>query len=184
MQIRTVLPATICLLLLAFPVSVSSAGVSRSLDIPASGGPVEVTITLPPDSPVAGLVEEIPAGWGYINSSLPADRVRAVGGAVLFAIVDGPGELTYRLDPHGNCSGIFHGTLHDFMNGTMTRLPDTVVEDGRAVTVAVQTEGGVLDGSARQEASPGSPGFGSTATFLAAAAVMALFINRRRGDGR
>jgi len=185
MHTRVVLLTTICLLLLAFPVSVSSAGVSRSVDIPASGGPVEITISLPADLAVAGLIEEIPDEWEYLNSSLPADRVRAVDGAVLFALVGGGGNLTYRLDPHGNCSGTFHGTLHDFINGTEIVLPDTRVEKGHAVTISDRGQPDPTPGSTPEQAAR-SPGFGTMTSLLAGsiAAACIVKIHRHRRNKR
>ncbi|MGC9436231.1 MAG: hypothetical protein ACP5C4_09205 [Methanomicrobiales archaeon] len=185
MHTRTILLATICLLLLAFPVSVSATDVSRSMDIQGSGTPVEVTVSLPADLAVAGLVEELPVGWEYLDSSLSAHRVRVADGTVLFALVDGGGDLAYRVLPPETCTGTFHGTLHDFVNGTEIALPDTRVEEGRAVTLADSGQPDTTPDSTPVQ-TPRSPGFGAMTALLAGSIASACIvgIHGRRRNGR
>lgn len=180
MRTSAVLLSFVCLLLLAAPVSGAAAEISRSIEIPESGAPVEVTVSLPADLVAAGLVEELPGGWEYLDSSLLPERVRVVDGTVLFALVNESGDLTYRVIPPDPCTGTFHGTLRDFSEGKQIDLPDTRVENGAVVeTFAGQTDGDAApDPTAAQ--TPRSPGFGVMGTILACAITAASILNMHR----
>ncbi|WP_067050336.1 hypothetical protein [Methanofollis ethanolicus] len=117
----------LCLLSLAAPALAGREAAVREVGTAAPAPGTEVTVTLSLNGCEAGgIVETLPPGFVYVNSSLPADQARVDGNRVCFAIL-GETAVTYRIRAPQTGGGEITGEWWDFgarTNGTIapTRL--------------------------------------------------------------
>lgn len=121
----------ICMLLLIAPALAAGGAAARQVSTaaPAPGSEVTVTITLN-DCEAGGIVETIPAGFVYVNSSLPADQVRVDGDRLCFALL-GETTITYVIRAPETGGGEITGEWWDFgarTQGTIAPTSLTVSE--------------------------------------------------------
>ena len=123
--------------LLSLPPVAAQQGASatRFFD-PASvtpGGRVVVTINLADYGQIGGVTETLPAGFGYVSSSLDTEQVRVTDQQVRFTL-RGTASFTYTVDASSEVgSHTFSGTLRD------SNRMDTPVGGDSGVTVEAAT---------------------------------------------
>lgn len=127
----SILALCICMLLLIAPVFAAGAAAARQVSTaaPAPGSEVTVTITLN-GCEAGGIVETIPAGFVYVNSSLPTDQVQVDGDRLCFALL-GETSVSYVLRTPETGGGEITGEWWDFgarTQGTIAPSSLTVSE--------------------------------------------------------
>ena len=99
----------------------------------APGGRVVVTIKTADYGQIGGVTETLPAGFGYVSSSLDTEQVRVTGQQVRFTL-QGTASFTYTVDASSEVgSHTFSGTLRD------SNRMDTPVGGDSGVTVEAAT---------------------------------------------
>ena len=163
-----------CILILAsfcvVPAWASDAAVSREIDrssIPV-GGEVLVTLAVG-DLGVGGVVETIPEGFVFLETSFPEDRYSVSGQRLTFAVID-EREITYRVQAKAAGSWTFSGTWVDAVDKTEGAISPTAVTVGSGAAAA-----GAAPAGTGQAPGPTSAGGAPWAVVpaLAAAAVAA-----------
>ncbi|MCK9307824.1 MAG: hypothetical protein M0P17_09890 [Methanoculleus sp.] len=156
------------ILLMIVPVAASGAPVVRSLSTAEPGEGEVFTVSLSIDGmALGGVVETLPAGYAFVATDHPDDRVLVRGQQVAFAVMNDT-HITYSVRAPGTGSGDITGTWEDFINESDGPiLVSHVAVDG----VDVAMESGEDNPPVRQAASP----------FAALAAVAALLLAGRGG---
>lgn len=173
-----VLACLICIFA-AFCVVPAWAGditVSRTIDptsVPVGG---EVLVTLSIDGMDAGgIVETIPGGFSFIETSCPADNYRISGQKLTFAVI-GESEFTYRVRAEAAGSQTFTGTWSDAVSKKEEMIPPTTVNVGSRPAV-----GAAPEGTAQEEPSPTNAGGSQWAwVVLTLAAAIIVAAGKRR----
>jgi len=163
-----------CILILAsfcvVPAWASDAAVSREINrssVPVGG---EVLVTLAVDDlSVGGVVETIPEGFVFLETSFPEDRYSVSGQRLTFAVID-EREITYRVQAKAAGSWTFSGTWVDAVDKTEGAISPTAVTVGSGAAAA-----GAAPAGTGQAPGPTSAGGAPWAVVpaLAAAAVAA-----------
>lgn len=139
---RGLAPICCILILAAFcvvPVWANDAAVSREVD--RSSVPVgdEVLVTLSVDSlSVGGVVETIPEGFAFLETSYPMEKYGVSGQTLTFAVID-EREITYRVQAKTAGSWTFAGRWIDAVDKTEGAISPTVVSVGSGVAAAGAT---------------------------------------------
>lgn len=149
----------ICMLLLIAPaLATDEAAVCQvSTAAPAPGSEATVTLSLN-GCEAGGIVETLPEGFVYVNSSLPADQVQVDGNRICFALL-GETTLTYVVRAPETGGGEITGEWWDFGARTQGTIAPS------SITVSEQTES--------------SPGPGALLVLCALTAVLLLWRCRR-----
>lgn len=151
------------------PVLAGEITVFRTID-PASvpvGG--EVLVTLSVDGMDAGgIVETIPEGFSFIETSCPADNYRISGHKLTFAVI-GESEITYRVRAEVAGSRMFTGTWNDAVSKNEGTIPPTTVNVGSGSAV-----GAAPEGNAQAEPSPTNAGGSQWAWVVLTLAAVAI----------
>jgi hypothetical protein len=156
------------ILLMVVPVAASGALVIRSLSTAEPGDGEVFTVSLSIEGiALGGVVETLPAGYVFVETDHPDDRVLVRGQQIAFAVMNDT-HITYSVRAPGAGSGDITGQWEDFINESDGQVAAShVAVDGIETT----TENGGDNPPARQAASP----------FAALAAVAALFLAGRGG---
>jgi len=104
--------------------------VSRKVDqssVPV-GGEVLVTLSINGMS-AGGIVETIPEGFSFLETSCPVDNYRISGQKLTFAVIGEP-EITYRVRAETAGSRTFTGTWNDAVDKEEGTIAPTTVNVG------------------------------------------------------
>jgi len=156
------------ILLMIVPVAASGAPVIRSLSTAEPGEGEVFTVSLSIDGMIlGGVVETLPAGYAFVETDHPDDRVLVRGQQVAFAVMNDT-HITYSVRAPAAGSGDITGTWEDFLGESDGQVAAShVAVNG----IDVAAESGGDNPPVRQAASP----------FAALAAVAALFLAGRGG---
>ncbi len=107
---------------------------SFSTEKPAPNEEFDVTLTIS-GLRAAGIVENIPDGFTYIETEFPGDgRVDVSGQNLVFSVLD-DGKIVYRVKAPASGSGTFEGRWNDILNqeeGTIQASEVSVDPDSKA----------------------------------------------------
>jgi len=104
--------------------------VSRDIDPPSVSAGGEVLVTLSIDGMSAGgIVETIPEGFSFVETSHQADKYRISGQKLSFAVI-GESEITYRVRAETAGPRTFTGTWNDAVSKKEGTIPQTAVNGG------------------------------------------------------
>ena len=156
------------ILLMVVPVAASGAPVIRSLSTAEPGEGEVFTVSLSIDGMIlGGVVETLPAGYAFVETDYPDDRVLVRGQQVAFAVMNDT-HITYSVRAPAAGSGDITGTWEDFLGESDGQVAAShVAVNG----IDVAAESGGDNPPAQEAASP----------FAALAAVAALFLAGRGG---
>ncbi len=157
----------ICMFAVLCVVPAWAGGITVSRDIDPSSVPAggEVLVTLSIDGMDAGgIVETIPEGFSFVETSFPADRYHISGQKLIFAVI-GESEITYRVRAETADSRVFTGTWNDAVNKEEGTIPPTGINGGSGAALAGIDPGPTSAG--------GSPWAWVALTLAAAAIVVA-----------
>jgi len=176
---RSLVFAGLICILAAFcvvPVWAGDITVFRTINptsVPVGG---EVLVTLSIDGmDSGGIVETIPEGFLFIETSCPADNYRISGHKLTFAVI-GESEITYRVRAEVAGSWTFTGTWNDVVSKNEGTIPPTTVNVGSGSAVGAATAG-----NAQAEPSPTNAGGRQWAWIvLTLAAVVIVAVGNRR----
>lgn len=117
--------ALVGLLLFSTPATAGESPVTRSFypDSPEPGGLVTVTLSLPPAF-FGGIVERLPAGFSFVETSHPMDGVVRNGQTVIFAIT-GEDVVQYSMRVPSSGCGAIQGTWEDLGGKNGGEIPPT-----------------------------------------------------------
>lgn len=149
----------ICIAVFCIPAGAANEQIARSVSpgSPAAGSIVTVTMVLPP-SFFGGIIETLPDGFTYIDTTHPEDATRKEGQIVIFAIT-GEDEITYTVKMPDNGCGYLNGKWENVGTGEKGTIPATLLSTPGADTSSC---------TGTQQ----SPGFG---LFCALCALSAIF---------
>ncbi len=122
----------ICMFAVLCVVPAWAGGITVSRDIDPSSVPAggEVLVTLSIDGMDAGgIVETIPEGFSFVETSFPADRYHISGQKLIFAVI-GESEITYRVRAETAAPGTFTGTWNDAVSKEEGTIPPTAINGG------------------------------------------------------
>jgi len=158
------------MLLMVVPVAASGAPVIRSLSTAEPGEGEVFTVSLSIEGmALGGVVETLPAGYAFVETGHPDDRVLVRGQQVAFAVMNDT-AITYSVRAPAAGSGDITGQWEDFINES----------DGPTLASHVAVNG--IDVAASEGADPTSPAARQAASpFAALAAVAGLLLAAGRG---
>lgn len=156
------------LLFLFVPAAVGGAPVIRSLSTAEPGEGEVFTVSLSIEGmALGGVVETLPAGYAFVETDHPDDRVLVRGRQVAFAVMNDT-AITYSVRAPAAGSGDITGQWEDFINESDGQAAAShVAVDG----IETAAESGGDKSPARQAASP----------FAVVAVVAALLLAGRGG---
>ncbi|MDD3042029.1 MAG: hypothetical protein PHV51_00920 [Methanosarcinaceae archaeon] len=110
--------AITCTIPLAEPVFAEEAGILRSFSTENPGPGEEFDVILVVSGlEAAGIVENIPEGFAYVETLYPGEaQVNASGQNLVFSVLDDE-KIVYRIKAPEEGSGTFEGKWKDFLNG-------------------------------------------------------------------
>lgn len=154
MMVRQIPLLVLCICIVALCAPTAAAGtVVREVGPADADGLITVTLSLN-DIEVGGIAETLPAGFVYVDSSLPASMVQVQDDRLCFCTMN-ESTVTYRLRSAGQAGGEITGEWWDFVARTNGTIPSSAIEAGGVET-------------------PSTPGPGICLSLLGVLAVPAL----------
>jgi len=129
----------ICLFAVFCVIPVCADGVSVSHKINQTSVPLsgDVLVTLSVNNMDAGgLIEIIPEGFAFLDTSYPADRYQISGQELIFSVI-GEQEITYQARAEKAGSWVFSGSWHDIMNKKEGTIQAITITAGSAASAQV-----------------------------------------------
>jgi hypothetical protein len=148
-----------CVLLSILPGQALAAGTDSSFTVErtlqssvAPGSELEVQLNIS-GFETGGIVETLPEGFIYLNSSLPETQVRAKGQHVIFALLE-EDKVSYRVKTPASGDGIFSGEWEEVIEQKKGKVQGN---SGVVVSSSAFSESGNSTGKARDTVSdPGN----------------------------
>lgn len=105
---------------------------------PAPDEEFEVTLRITGELPlVVGIVETIPSGFSFVNTTHPAGNYSVSGQKVAFAVINET-EIKYRVKAPSSGEGTFKGTWVDMLSENEGSIADTIVIVGGGGAGAIE----------------------------------------------
>jgi len=101
--------------------------ITRSIDTtnPQPGSLIKVSLHIA-EINYSGIVETIPPGFEFQNTSVPSSGVRIIGNSIIFAAIN-EDTLEYTLKVPDSGSGTITGVFTDIKTGDSKKISDTMV---------------------------------------------------------
>ena len=135
---------------------------------------MDYTIFVTAVSGPTGIIENIPSGLSYQNSSIPEHQVRKTDTQILFSLPDG-GDLNFTLTGSKCVEGFLNGSQTNYLTGETVPLTSFILSDGIIRTCEREQ----FDTPGYEIWQQESPGFGIIMTTFALLFMMG-YMRRRK----